>query len=400
MGAVTGMLGLGGGASGADVAAPQAANLMRTATDEQMQKAYGDTQNSMQAQQGLLTALQGQGGLGAQNMALSQMQGVASGQGPNPAQAQYQKNVQDLATQQAGAIASIKGISPALAARMIAQQGSAAMQNAAGQGAANLANQQLGAMQQAGNMANTIASNQIGQTNANVGSQQQEQQSLLNAASGYNNAAVGNQSSVNAGNTAITGAEIGNQGKIIGGIGQAAGSAMHLAAYGGEMHKFADGGDASAFNGPRSKFGQFLNQSAQQQQAAPIQMSNVSMPAPDQSNSLENGIGNFLKGAASRFGGSGDSSGAAPGGPQSMSVPMTAYSMGGQTHDYRGGGNVIAKNSKQKAVKPGNDYANDKIPAVLSEGEVVIPRNVMQSKDPVNGAAQFVQAVLAKRRMK
>jgi hypothetical protein len=48
-------------------------------------------------------------------------------------------------------------------------------------------------------------------------------------------------------------------------------------------------------------------------------------------------------------------------------------------------------------VKSGNSYANDKIPAMLSEGEVVIPRNVMQGKNPVDGAARFVQAVLARK---
>ena len=62
------------------------------------------------------------------------------------------------------------------------------------------------------------------------------------------------------------------------------------------------------------------------------------------------------------------------------------------------GGKVKAANPAQKAVKKGNSYANDKVPALLSEGEVVIPRNVMQSKDPARGAAQFVAQVMAKRK--
>ena len=62
------------------------------------------------------------------------------------------------------------------------------------------------------------------------------------------------------------------------------------------------------------------------------------------------------------------------------------------------GGNVAAKSPDQKATKAGNSYSNDKIPALLSEGEIVIPRSVMQSGDPARSAADFVSKVMAKRR--
>lgn len=65
-----------------------------------------------------------------------------------------------------------------------------------------------------------------------------------------------------------------------------------------------------------------------------------------------------------------------------------------------GGGKVKAGAPGQKAVKSGDSYSNDKIPAVLSEGEVVIPRSVMMSKDPVRNGAAFIQAVLAKKRVR
>jgi hypothetical protein len=68
------------------------------------------------------------------------------------------------------------------------------------------------------------------------------------------------------------------------------------------------------------------------------------------------------------------------------------------THDYRSGGKVNAKSPKEKAVKQGNDYANDKIPAVLSEHEIVLPRSVTLSKDPVAESAKFVASVIAKRK--
>jgi hypothetical protein len=61
------------------------------------------------------------------------------------------------------------------------------------------------------------------------------------------------------------------------------------------------------------------------------------------------------------------------------------------------GGGVSAGSPAQAATVQGNSYSNDKIPAVLSEGEVVIPRSIMLGKDPVRGAADFVAKILAKK---
>lgn len=62
--------------------------------------------------------------------------------------------------------------------------------------------------------------------------------------------------------------------------------------------------------------------------------------------------------------------------------------------DYRQGGQVQAQNPSQRAVKPGNDYANDKIPAMMSEGEVVLPREVTQSSNAPKMAADFMSQVM------
>jgi hypothetical protein len=61
------------------------------------------------------------------------------------------------------------------------------------------------------------------------------------------------------------------------------------------------------------------------------------------------------------------------------------------------GGTIKAANASQKAVKSGNSYANDKIEKELPVGGIVIPRSVMQSKDPARGASEFVKAVMAKK---
>ncbi len=74
------------------------------------------------------------------------------------------------------------------------------------------------------------------------------------------------------------------------------------------------------------------------------------------------------------------------------------YAQGGGVHDMRTGGHVAAKGPGEKAVKAGDSYANDKVKAVLSEGEIVLPRTVTQAKDPAKASAEFVRKVLAKRR--
>lgn len=383
-----GLLGTSGGAGGTGFAGPQGANLVNPVTGEQLSQANTGTQNSLEAQQKLLQAIQQQNGLGNQSQIYNQLQNIAAGTGPNPAQAMLNQATGQNVANQAALMAGQRGasVNPALIARQAAQQGAAIQQQAVGQGATMQAQQALNAINSAGGVANTQASNQIGQTNANTAAQQAQQQALLNAQTAYNNAQVGMQSNINTGNAALANTNLQGQQGLIGGLfqgaGLAAGAGGAAKAEGGEIYA-ADGVDTSqqAFNnaGPQSKFGQFLN--GMGSQMGPSTSTDNSMPASG-SGALKQGtsklgqaIGLAIKGAA-----------------------MAAH--GGMTHDYRAGGNVQAKNPKQKAVVTGNSYANDKIPAVLSEGEVVIPRNVMQSKDPVNGAAQFVQSVLAKRKVK
>lgn len=50
-----------------------------------------------------------------------------------------------------------------------------------------------------------------------------------------------------------------------------------------------------------------------------------------------------------------------------------------------------------KASVKGDSVKNDKVHALLSPGEVVIPRSVMQSADPAGESAKFVQAIMARK---
>ncbi len=76
-------------------------------------------------------------------------------------------------------------------------------------------------------------------------------------------------------------------------------------------------------------------------------------------------------------------------------APKGAASAFGQHIAMRRGGMVPGV-----AEAPGDDYANDTVPAMLSPGEVVVPRSIMQSEDPAKHAAAFVQAIMAKKGLK
>lgn len=61
------------------------------------------------------------------------------------------------------------------------------------------------------------------------------------------------------------------------------------------------------------------------------------------------------------------------------------------------GGKVKAKSPDEKAVSATNSYANDKVPAMLSEGEVVMDLNTLHDKGPLGQMARTVAAEIAKR---
>lgn len=65
---------------------------------------------------------------------------------------------------------------------------------------------------------------------------------------------------------------------------------------------------------------------------------------------------------------------------------------GSYVENMAGGGKVPGK-----APFPGDNYGNDKVPAMLSPGEIVVPRSVLNSRDPAKKAAEFVAAILSKK---
>lgn len=537
--ALGGMFGTAGGAGGSGFDAPQAVGLEQAATGAQAQEAQGGVNNSLASQNALLAALNGQNGLGQQNSAMNTNQqfagqaagangignqmsamnqqqgfnqqlagangigtqqsaigglqnvaaqqqgtanmyhGLATGTGPNPAQAALNQSTGQNVANQAALMAGQRGAGSnvGLLARQSAQQGANTQQQAVGQSATMQANQQIAGlqglaaqqaamgntqqqigglgttqagMQQAGinaqgalggqqtaqqmaanqavnNQANVMAGQQIAGTGAATQAQLANAGQLQGAVANYNTANVSNNNSVNAGNTALATTNMqGNQammGGLLGGVGSIMGGAR------GGYVGMAEGGDpmqpypapngqgpvmpapvqaappgpapvtAPPPPGPQSSFGQYLSgmmntgdylgaQKPIQGVEAPVDTHPTETPiqGPTQ---LGWGSQALYKGASSTGKGAGKMAGLAA---------MAAARGGKVEHDFRGGGHVKASTPAEKAVKPGNSYKNDKVKALLSEGEVVIPRDIMESPDPARSAADFVSKVLAKRK--
>lgn len=120
---------------------------------------------------------------------------MSQGLGPNPALDQLQQTTDQNIAQNAGFIASQKGLNPALAARMAGQNAGMMNQQAAGQAAVQTGNQQLAAMQQRGALANSTMQNlQTGISSANTanaGIQQQNAQGQYGMINGVGGAIGG-----------------------------------------------------------------------------------------------------------------------------------------------------------------------------------------------------------------
>ena len=304
--------------------------------------------NQAQANQASNYANQGQ---------LAQMlMAQAQGQGPNPAQQMLNQQTNQNNQQNAGLIASQKGINPAQAARFAAQNAASSNQSAAGQGALMGAQQQLAAQSSLGSVYGQMGNQNL--QNQQINTQAVTAGNQANAAASAQNAAA-------------------NQGTASGFLGSTGSAGMKLAgfAHGGMIPMYADGGQAPApastgmsfDTGASNKIAQMLMAQA----GVPVYASGVNFgnhpaaaaPAPKPTAPPQQ-----IWLAPSQFG-------ARPAAPQQM--PMFAQG-------------AIVPGTANKA---GNSYANDTVPAMLSPGEVVLPRSVTESDDAPELAKEFVQHI-------
>jgi hypothetical protein len=430
------LLGLGGGAAGTSFQAPQLANVQNFGQQGSITgNANLQSENALTSQQQLLHALQAQGGLGNQSQVYGQLQGLAAGQGPNPALAQLaqttQQNVANTAALQAGQRGANANVG--LLARQAGQQGAATQQQAAGQAATLGAQQQLGAIQAAGNLANQQAAQQINATGALNQAAQGYQQDVNQALAAYNSANIANQGNVNSANAALAGTQMQSQQSLLGGIAGGAGLSSLLSAVPPVEIPAATGAAAPIVSGPsvpgwaeggkipakgkteadllaedpkkrrdleevsdtlktiKSKTQPSTPPGALSNRPDPsLEIETTGMPeaSPAPVDGPRSSVGRFLNGLLNEGG--------------NIESPMNSKgrllkALGGDTNvgsRLKQGGHVPGKPNVGGAV---DSYDNDTVDAKLSPGEIVVPRSVTQGKDPVNGAARFVATVLAQK---
>lgn len=449
MGFVGGMLGLNGGVNGTGISGPQQATIQSPTTDAQIQTAYNNSQGGIQNQQAFLQAVQAQNGLQNQSNVYSQLQGVANGTGPNPAQTQLNQATGANVANQAALMAGQRGASanPGLIARQAAQQGAGIQQQAAGQAATLQAQQSLNALTGMGNLATNQANQQAGATQAYTNATQGEQGQLLNAVTGQNNARVGAQSNLNSTNAALAGQTMGMQGQLFGGITGGAGAALAMAS-GGMVPKYAEGTidvttpmapaqpvpqQSSSMSGPKSNAAKF--------------MSGMTSPTPYAS--AGNAIGTALgQGIKSLFSSNSEDPGQAymdadtaldyHHDPDVMGPETATQQRAGTTEEMpassmdmdkpmaaKGGRVDILVSPKERLLSPKevkkvaegkkapmeageeipgnrkakgttNSYADDTVPRKAAAGSVVLPNSVTQAKHPNWAAHKFMSQLMAK----
>ena len=346
--------------SGASGFSPQQAHLDRPATTQQANEQYGNVQTGLGNQAAFLQAVQGQNGLQHQNDVFqqqqqlsNQLQGQANGTGPNPALDQLNQQTSNNTSNQAALMAGARGLNnnAGLVGRNAAMQGGANQQQAAGQAATMQAQQQIAAQQQLGQQQNNmqnVAGSQVGMqgaaTNAYSNSAQNALGQVYGQINAQNNQALGQAAQNNSANA--TQHQMDNQlgGQFLSQMGAVAGPVSGM--FGGG----ASGG----------------------QQGTQGKMAGGPMDA-----------GNMMSAMPMMMAAHG---GMAPGGPKSQ----VAHHLKGL--NMKAGGHVPGQ-----AKVAGDSYANDTQPAMLSPGEIVIPRHITQGSDAPKKAAAFVQAILAKK---
>lgn len=355
----------------------------------------------------------------------------AAGGGPSPAQIQYEQNANQIAQGAATNYAQNRSLNPGLAARMAGNTAAQTGQTAAGGAAAQQAQQQLAAQQEMGELTGQEQTgalqaaginSQVSQNNANavnntqggilsslpiVGSlfadggevKKMAQGGSVNVyslgiptfsnvndlpdmsgGSGFSNPFASKptnpvvdpqQNPVNsaAGADVTSGAPAGSALSLAGIEGAAPDAAAAALAKGGKVHK------------------PMPNMSAPPQYPSAAFASGGMTPGGAGQQSF---AGKFLSGQKMAGGGLMQTA------MQLAPLAMMAANKGGL---MKSGGKVNAAKPSEKAVVKDDSLKNDKVPAMLSQGEIVIPRHITQHPNAPQKAAEFVQHVLSKKRM-
>ncbi len=249
--------GLLGGGTGNSYQA-QSAQIQTPTTNAQALNTYNQSQAALANQNAFAQAVQAQNGLQNQSNVYNQLQGVANGTGPNPAQAQLAQATGQNVSNQAALMAGQRGsgANAGLIARQAAMQGANTQQAAAGQAATLQANQSLNALNSMGTLATNQANLAQTATNANAQNFLTGQSNILNGIQSQNNAAVGNQGNINSNNATIANTVAGQQGNLLGSAAGAVGGAGQLiGGIGSGSSPITDIGQAGSVDSSASGFG-------------------------------------------------------------------------------------------------------------------------------------------------
>lgn len=360
----------------------------------QLNNSYNQAQTGIGAQQGLVNQLSGQNGIGNQNQAYQENQGIVNGTGPNPALAQLKQQTATNVNNQAAQAAGQRGASNnvGLMARQAAQTGAATQQQAVGQAATNQANQQLTAINNGANIAQNQVNN-LGQSISGLNTASQNEQNILQGANtANNNANVSMQSNLNNVNGQIS---QGNQSAVNGLIGGGMSAISSIASM------FADGGEV------QSNLGNEAYTAITAEPAATIGTMGTS---PDEGAALSGKSGGGGGGIASMLatGGSvaqgphkshvanfmeGGKAKAVP----AMVSPGERYLNPREVEMVQHGANPLKLGTKVpgKPKIKGDSLKNDTVPATLEEGGVVLPRHIMNKKNADKATIFVVKSMQA-----
>lgn len=322
--------------------------------DPRIQQGESQQTNAYKQQQALAQAL------------LSQSQG----QGPNPVQAQLAQQTGNNVQNQGALMASQRGANsnPALMARQAAMQGANTQQQGVGQAATLQAQQQLAAQQQQAGVQAQMAQEGLQQQQISQGAQAAQNTTLTQGQLGAQNinANVYGQNAQQSGN--IFGSLLNSAGSMMGGGGGGGGGgmmSMMALNKGGRVPQMSGGGIAD-FSSAGVQMPGLKDYTAFA--ATPIDLS-----GDDKDKDKDGGGGGPLQ-----------STGIGGGGGQY--AVSGAYARGGVTLPMLAGGDVPGK-----ANVKGDSKSNDTQPALLSPGEIVIPRSIAQSPDRERKVIEFLR---------
>lgn len=321
----------------------------RAASPEQAQQLYRQQQERLAQQQAFTQALQAQSpqAIAAQQQILGQLQQQAQGMGPSVAQGALAQATGQNVAQTAALMAGQRGVQadPGALAQRMAESGAKTQQQAAGQAATLRAQEQILAQQAATN----LAGQQLGQisTAQGMGIQglQGAQQNIMESIANRNRTQMELEKQKAEKQSGMLGNIAGIAGTVLGGpVGGAIASTALGKASGGLVEKpYAIGGYV------------------------------------DQLKMAEGGV------------------------VPAMVSPGERYLPPKEVEKVEEGKKPAVKAGEKipdKAKVPGDSYSNDTVKKNLTEGGIVIPKSVMESKNPEAQAQKFVQAVLAKQALK